>query len=74
MTPNITLEQHLATCTECRERSRCAPRARDLPAEVPAELLLDGPPDDADLLLQRTLRQVRAGSSAVEGKREVIDL
>ncbi|WP_326567705.1 hypothetical protein VSH64_38695 [Amycolatopsis rhabdoformis] len=30
---------------------------------VPPELLLDGPPDDADLLLQRTLRQIRTEAS-----------
>ncbi|MGW4483837.1 anti-sigma factor [Amycolatopsis sp. NPDC004368] len=30
---------------------------------IPPELLLNGPPDDADLLLQRTLRQVRAEAS-----------
>jgi hypothetical protein len=28
---------------------------------VPAEAFLDGPPADGDLLLQRTLREVRAG-------------
>jgi hypothetical protein len=63
MTSNITLEQHLETCTECRDGSR-APRTPEMPADVPAEVLLDGPPDDADLLLQRTLRHVRAGRLA----------
>ncbi|MFI5605568.1 hypothetical protein [Amycolatopsis sp. NPDC051903] len=35
---------------------------------IPPELLLDGPPDDADLLLQRTLRQVRAEASGARGR------
>ena len=42
---------------------------QQLLADMPPEVLLDGPPDDADLLLQRTLRQVRTESSAAEGRR-----
>jgi hypothetical protein len=61
MTSNTTLEQHLKSCTECGDGTRCVPRTPELLAEVPPEALLDGPPDDADLLLQRTLRHVRAG-------------
>jgi hypothetical protein len=40
--------------------------------DVPAEMLLDGPPDDADLLLQKTLRQVRRESSATRWRRTAV--
>jgi anti-sigma factor RsiW len=66
------VEEHLETCTECREEVDVLRELQQLLAEVPPEILLDGPPDDADLLLQRTLRQVRAESSAAEGRRRYL--
>jgi anti-sigma factor RsiW len=63
------VEEHLETCTECREEAAVLRELQQLLADMPPEVLLDGPPDDADLLLQRTLRQVRTESSAAEGRR-----
>jgi predicted anti-sigma-YlaC factor YlaD len=66
------VEEHLGTCPECREEVDVLRELQQLLADVPPEVLLDGPPDDADLLLQRTLRQVRTESSAVEGRRRYL--
>lgn len=52
-------EEHLTTCAECRDEVASLREWSDKLAEVPEPMLLDGPPDDADLVLQRTLRQVR---------------
>jgi hypothetical protein len=74
LTPNEirAVEEHLDTCTECREEAAVLRELQQLLADMPPEVLLDGPPDDADLLLQRTLRQVRTESSAVEGRRRYL--
>jgi anti-sigma factor RsiW len=66
------VEEHLGTCSECREEVDVLRELQQLLADVPPEVLLDGPPEDADLLLQRTLRQVRAESSQVEGRRRYL--
>ena len=57
-------DEHLDRCPECRAEVDSMQSWADALREVPEEMLLDGPPDDADLLLQRTLRQVRKESSA----------
>ncbi|MCM4082118.1 anti-sigma factor family protein [Paractinoplanes hotanensis] len=56
-------DEHLAGCAECRAERDSLRQWSDQLGGVPEEMLLDGPPDDADLLLQRTLRQVRRESS-----------
>ncbi|MEV6282804.1 zf-HC2 domain-containing protein [Kribbella sp. NPDC051770] len=61
------VEQHLAGCESCREEVSALRELQSFLQEVPAEALLDGPPDDADLLLHRTLRQVRKESAAAGG-------
>ncbi|MCD0486362.1 zf-HC2 domain-containing protein [Streptacidiphilus sp. ASG 303] len=54
------VEHHTAECPECRrELAELAEMQRFL-GEVPPEAFLEGPPEGGDLLLQRTLRQVRA--------------
>lgn len=53
------VEAHLVTCAECREEVESLQEMRDFLGALPPEALLDGPPDGGDLLLQRTLRQVR---------------
>jgi hypothetical protein len=58
------VERHLAGCASCREEVNALRELQSFLQEVPAEALLDGPPEDADLLLQRTLRQVRKESAA----------
>ena len=52
------VEEHLATCAACRRDLEDLTAVTDLLGEVPPEALLEGPPD-GDLVLQRTLRQIR---------------
>ncbi|WP_406194961.1 zf-HC2 domain-containing protein [Kitasatospora sp. NBC_01560] len=55
-----SVERHLTGCAPCRQE---VAELRDLErvlGEVPPELLVDGPPEGGDLLLQRSLRQARA--------------
>ncbi|MFI5891462.1 anti-sigma factor family protein [Actinoplanes sp. NPDC051513] len=58
-------DEHLAGCAACREEIESLQEWSSALREIPDEMLLDGPPEDADLVLQRTLRQVRqeAGGS-----------
>jgi predicted anti-sigma-YlaC factor YlaD len=52
------VEEHLAVCQRCRdERTSLAAIERAL-GELPPEAGLDGPPEGADLVLQRVLRRV----------------
>lgn len=53
------VDEHLATCAECRAELAELTELTGILSEVPPEAFLEGPPDDGDLLLQRTLRQVR---------------
>jgi anti-sigma factor RsiW len=62
-------DEHLAGCAECRGEVESMREWADALRAVPEEMLLDGPPDDADLLLQRTLRQVRQESSGRRHRR-----
>ena len=57
------VEEHLATCAACRRDLEDLTAVTDLLGEVPPEALLEGPPD-SDLVLQRTLRQIRAETAA----------
>jgi RNA polymerase sigma-70 factor (ECF subfamily) len=62
------VEQHLAGCAACRaEWSELRETAAVLES-VPPEMFLDGPPD-GDLVLQRTLRQIRAETGARRSRR-----
>jgi RNA polymerase sigma-70 factor (ECF subfamily) len=53
------VEHHLTDCADCRARVAGLTDVRAALDELPPEVLLDGPPRRGDLLLQRTLRQVR---------------
>jgi anti-sigma factor RsiW len=57
------VQQHLAECPDCRRVVAELDKTKDLLGDVPPEAFLDGPPDDGDLLLQRTLRAARAGAA-----------
>jgi hypothetical protein len=57
-----TVDEHLAGCAECRDELAGFEEMTEFLGEVPPEAFLDGPPADGDLLLQRTLREVRAAS------------
>ena len=56
-------DEHLAGCAECRDEIESLQEWSSALRDIPEEMLLDGPPDDADLVLQRTLRQVRQEDS-----------
>jgi anti-sigma factor RsiW len=62
-------DEHLAACAECREEIESLREWSAQLGEIPDAMLLDGPPDDADLLLQRTLRQVRHESTGRRHRR-----
>lgn len=53
------VDEHLATCAECRTELAELAEMREFLGEVPPEAFLEGPPEGGDLLLQRTLREVR---------------
>ncbi|MGY4772109.1 anti-sigma factor family protein [Kribbella sp. CWNU-51] len=53
------VDEHLATCAECRTELAELEEMKDFLGEVPPEAFLEGPPEGGDLLLQRTLREVR---------------
>jgi anti-sigma factor RsiW len=53
-------EAHMASCPACRQEVDELSELRDELGEVPPEAFLEGPPDGGDLLLQRTLREIRA--------------
>jgi len=57
------VEQHLAGCADCRREVAELEETTHLLGEVPPEAFLDGPPDDGDLVLQRTIRAARAGDA-----------
>jgi putative zinc finger protein len=59
------VDEHLAGCAEAREEVAGFEEMKEFLGEVPPEAFLDGAPDDGDLLLQRTLRQVRAETEPV---------
>jgi hypothetical protein len=54
---------HLTSCVACRDEIESLQEWTSALRDIPEEMVLDGPPDDADLLLQRTLRQVRQESA-----------
>jgi hypothetical protein len=58
------VDEHVASCPECRQDLQELAEMGAMLGEVPPEAFLDGPPDGGDLLLQRTLRRVRAESAA----------
>ena len=60
---NASAEAHLDSCPECRRELDELRLLHDELGEVPPEAFLDGPPEGGDLLLQRTLREVRGISS-----------
>jgi anti-sigma factor RsiW len=54
------VDKHLAGCAEGRQELAELEEMKDFLGEVPPEAFLEGPPADGDLLLQRTLREVRS--------------
>jgi hypothetical protein len=60
-----SVETHTAGCDECRAELAELAALEAALGEVPPEAFLDGPPEGGDLMLQRTLRQVRAERAEV---------
>lgn len=54
------VHEHLTTCLDCQREVNELMMIRRALDQVPPEAFIDGPPEDGDLLLRRTLRQVRA--------------
>lgn len=53
------VHEHLTTCLDCQREVNELMMIRRALDQVPPEAFVDGPPEDGDLLLRRTLRQVR---------------
>jgi anti-sigma factor RsiW len=65
------VEEHLAGCPACRREWEELRGMVDLLDDVPPEAFLDGPPD-ADLMLQRTVRQVRVEATTQRRRRRFL--
>lgn len=69
------VEEHLGDCVRCREEVAALREMERALGEVPEEAFLDGPPQGGDLMLQRTLRQVRGErASAARWRAGVVGL
>lgn len=66
------VEQHLAGCQHCRHEVAELRQASAALNELPPEAFLDGPPPGGDLLLARTLRQVRHERGAGTRRRRTV--
>lgn len=53
------VHEHLTTCMDCQREVNELMMIRRALDQVPPEAFIDGPPENGDLLLRRTLRQVR---------------
>jgi anti-sigma factor RsiW len=60
------VQSHLDGCTPCRREVEDLRGMEAALGEIPPEAFLEGPPPDGDLLLQRTLSEVRR-----QGRREI---
>jgi RNA polymerase sigma-70 factor (ECF subfamily) len=65
------VEEHLAGCPACRREWEELRGMVQLLDDVPPEAFLEGPPD-ADLMLQRTVRQVRSEAAAQRRRRRFL--
>jgi hypothetical protein len=64
------MDEHLASCPDCTRELEELRAMEAFLGEVPPEAMLDGPPEGGDLLLQRTLREVRAERGGVARRRQ----
>lgn len=56
----LEVARHVEGCAGCRREWEEVREMADMLGELPPEVFLDGPPEGGDLLLARTVRQVRA--------------
>ena len=66
------VEEHLAGCAECQTEVQSLQEWTMALEAVPEAMLLDGPPEGGDLLLQRTLRQIRDESAGRRQRRNAL--
>lgn len=55
--------RHVEGCAECRREAEGLREMSEMLGDLPPEVFLDGPPEGGDLLLARTVRQVRSEST-----------
>ncbi|MEU4727597.1 zf-HC2 domain-containing protein [Streptomyces sp. NPDC023588] len=63
------VEEHVNGCVRCREELGALREMEAALGEVPEEAFLDGPPPGGDLMLQRTLRQMRGELAGARRRR-----
>ncbi|MFC9294274.1 zf-HC2 domain-containing protein [Streptomyces sp. NPDC057011] len=66
------VEEHVSGCVQCREEVATLREMEAALGEVPEEAFLDGPPQGGDLLLQRTLREVRGELAGARRRRAAL--
>lgn len=66
------VEEHVDGCVQCRQEVTALREMETVLGEVPAEAFLDGPPRGGDLLLQRTLRQMRREATGARRRRTAV--
>ncbi|MBW5485893.1 anti-sigma factor family protein [Streptomyces bambusae] len=66
------VEEHMRGCVHCRQEVDALREMESALGEVPDEAFWEGPPPGGDLLLQRTLRQVRGERDAVRRRRSAV--
>ncbi len=64
-----SVQRHLDGCPHCRQEVGDLREMEAALGEIPPEAFLEGPPADGDLLLQRTLEQIRDERRAKERRR-----
>ncbi|NKQ56861.1 zf-HC2 domain-containing protein [Amycolatopsis sp. K13G38] len=65
------MEWHLASCGRCQAELVELRMSRAALDDLPLEALLEGPPEDGELLLRRVLRQVRHEAAARSRRRRL---
>ncbi|MEV8532449.1 zf-HC2 domain-containing protein [Streptomyces sp. NPDC051211] len=71
----LRVEEHVAGCEQCGREVTALREMEAALGEVPQEAFLDGPPQGGDLLLQRTLRQMRSErAGSLRRRRAVVGL
>ncbi|BCB74676.1 hypothetical protein Pflav_010860 [Phytohabitans flavus] len=63
--------EHLTGCAPCREELAESLSVVRALRELPPEILLDGPPEDGELLRQRVLRRVRTEATGMHGRQRM---
>ncbi|MBT2480639.1 zf-HC2 domain-containing protein [Streptomyces sp. ISL-94] len=63
------VEEHMSGCVQCRQEVAALREMEAALGEVPEEAFLDGSPQGGDLLLQRTLREMRGELAGARRRR-----